>query len=734
MLTLSVVVFLAGTPPAAAVVTVDTEAELRAAFADPDESRITLGADIDLTDCTLGEATRDSTVDLTIAGAGFTIRQTCPGGDGAPIDRVLASSGTGALFLDGVTITGGRAEDQTGFAGGGVFANGALTVVGSTFEDNSTAGYVGGAVAAPTVTAIDSVFTGNRASIGGAIAGDEVTIRDSTFEGNVGATQGGAVNAQSSATIEGSHFAANTSVRGGALNSAGTVHVSDSTFEGNESTGAQAGRGGALLLQADQVTIERSRFVDNHAAVGGGAVFQAGNGPVSIKESWFDGNTAAGAGTGTVEVLTGPLWVERSTVTGSDGFGLVGGPGPVEVVNATVAGNAGGGVTGDVVALLHATVVANGGAGNVAGGVLVATASILALSDPNCSDLARTDSRGFNWSDDDSCGLDGPTDVQGGDDPGLLPLAANGGTVPTRLPVGTSPLVDAVDVCFDSVPVDQRGVDRPQRDACDIGAVELGDTAPVAADDGYAATEDTALVVPAGDGVLGNDTDAELDALVASLASEPSNGTVALDPDGGFTYEPDPDFAGTDAFTYVASGELASAPATVTVEVAAVNDAPVAGDLAVEMPPGTPVTAALPVTDADHDVDTELDVTLDEPPAHGTVTFGSPVFTYTPEAGFAGVDTFTYRVTDPGQATATGVVTVTVGPLPTTTAPSTMTSLQPVVAPTTTVPPRALPRTGGPAGLVPVGVLLIAAGTATAAPVRRTGGSGRSGPGRGRRR
>ena len=71
--------------------------------------------------------------------------------------------------------------------------------------------------------------------------------------------------------------------------------------------------------------------------------------------------------------------------------------------------------------------------------------------------------------------------------------------------------------------------------------------APVATDDSYPAVEDTTLTVAA-DGVLVNDTDIDLDAMVAVLDTGPSDGGLALDADGGFTYTPDADFSGTEVY------------------------------------------------------------------------------------------------------------------------------------------------------------------------------------------
>ena len=94
-------------------------------------------------------------------------------------------------------------------------------------------------------------------------------------------------------------------------------------------------------------------------------------------------------------------------------------------------------------------------------------------------------------------------------------------------------------------------------------------TAPTAADDTYAATAGIALTVPVR-GVLGNDADPENTALTAVMDTQPSHGALTLNADGSFTFTPAAGFSGTDSFTYRASdGQLTSAPATVTLNVAA---------------------------------------------------------------------------------------------------------------------------------------------------------------------
>ncbi|MCH8921558.1 MAG: tandem-95 repeat protein [Planctomycetes bacterium] len=115
--------------------------------------------------------------------------------------------------------------------------------------------------------------------------------------------------------------------------------------------------------------------------------------------------------------------------------------------------------------------------------------------------------------------------------------------------------------------------------------VEPVNDAPVADDDGgYELGEDGELIVDAAVGVLVGDTDVEDDPLTAELVDDAEHGTVALAPDGSFSYTPDADFFGEDRFTYVANdGELDSELATVTITVNPIDDLPVAVDDAYEL-------------------------------------------------------------------------------------------------------------------------------------------------------
>ncbi len=98
---------------------------------------------------------------------------------------------------------------------------------------------------------------------------------------------------------------------------------------------------------------------------------------------------------------------------------------------------------------------------------------------------------------------------------------------------------------------------------------------PVANADSGSVNEDGSVVFD----VLANDTDAESDTLQIDSFTQPANGTVTTGADGTLVYTPDPDYNGSDSFTYtISDGQGGTDTSTVSVVVNAVNDAPVAAD------------------------------------------------------------------------------------------------------------------------------------------------------------
>ncbi len=187
---------------------------------------------------------------------------------------------------------------------------------------------------------------------------------------------------------------------------------------------------------------------------------------------------------------------------------------------------------------------------------------------------------------------------------------------------------------------------------------------PVASNDSYAATEDHDLVVTTDNGVLANDMDPDGSLLTAILLDDSANGTVTLNSDGSFNYLPNQDFNGIDSFTYTANDGLDGSPSvTVSITVAAVNDAPVAVNDSYIARWGILLEIAAPgVLANDKDVEEDpLNVTLLDPVSHGILTVNPDgSFSYTSVVNYQGIDTFTYKVSDGDLESNIATVTINV--------------------------------------------------------------------------
>lgn len=156
---------------------------------------------------------------------------------------------------------------------------------------------------------------------------------------------------------------------------------------------------------------------------------------------------------------------------------------------------------------------------------------------------------------------------------------------------------------------------------------------------------------------LDNDVDADgfIDAFSANIITLPENGELnwSLGQAGWheFRYEPFPDYAGVDSFTYQVADDAGamSGPATVTITVQEVNDAPVAVADSVSTNEDTAVSFSPAANDSDVDgavVASTLE--LLSPASNGSISLGVKpgVVHYSPNADWFGADSFTYRVQD----------------------------------------------------------------------------------------
>ena len=193
--------------------------------------------------------------------------------------------------------------------------------------------------------------------------------------------------------------------------------------------------------------------------------------------------------------------------------------------------------------------------------------------------------------------------------------------------------------------------------------------APVATDDGpYTVAEGGTLTVNV-PGVLGNDTDAENDALSAVLVSGPANASsFTLNADGSFTYVHDGSETTSDSFTYKANdGTDDSNVATVTITITPVNDAPVANDDAYSVDEGGTLNVAAPGvlgndTDAEND---SLTATLVSGPSNASsfTLNADGSFSYVHNGGETISDSFTYKANDGSDDSNVVTVTITINPV-----------------------------------------------------------------------
>ncbi|HIF9245099.1 TPA: Ig-like domain-containing protein, partial [Photobacterium damselae] len=208
------------------------------------------------------------------------------------------------------------------------------------------------------------------------------------------------------------------------------------------------------------------------------------------------------------------------------------------------------------------------------------------------------------------------------------------------------------------------------------------DSFTVVVDDGNGGTDTitvTVNVTPVNDAPVGEDvsvetqeetavtgqltaTDVDGDNLTFKPGSDPTNGSVTVNPDGSWEYVPNPDFNGEDSFTVVVDdGNGGTDTITVTVNVTPVNDAPVGEDVTAETQEETAVTGQLTATDVDGD---NLNFKPGSDPSNGSVTVNPDgSWEYVPNPDFNGEDSFTVVVDDGNGGTDTITVTVNVTPV-----------------------------------------------------------------------
>ncbi len=240
------------------------------------------------------------------------------------------------------------------------------------------------------------------------------------------------------------------------------VSISGVRITGGDVSDEQQAGGGIYVASQGQLTVVETT-IDGNAAASGGGIYSAGS--LIVERSTITGNDAIGPEPGDgggVFVSGGAATIENSTISANDssneGAGLYNQNGIVDLRNVTFAandGDEGGAIYHDVPGVTDARATLRNvliaiGEGGACGGDAVHAIGTLA-EDGTCAGA----------------------DVVGG--AGIGGLLANNGPTDTHALLPGSPAIDAGANCFDG---DQRGVERPQGAACDVGAFELeADTA-----------------------------------------------------------------------------------------------------------------------------------------------------------------------------------------------------------------------------------------------------------------
>ena len=200
----------------------------------------------------------------------------------------------------------------------------------------------------------------------------------------------------------------------------------------------------------------------------------------------------------------------------------------------------------------------------------------------------------------------------------------------------------ASDDIIDSVPVTVSLTVMPVNDA------------PTARADSTTTQEDTPVSIE----LTGDDPDTLL--LTYEVATRPSHG-VLTGTEPNLTYIPNPNFNGSDSFTFtVNDGENGSDPAVFSIQVKPVNDHPQAKEAVATTKEDTPVAIVLKGSDLEGDT---LTYRVLAGPSSGSISGTEPNIVYTPNVNFNGSDSFTFIANDGQADSAAATVSIKVEPV-----------------------------------------------------------------------
>lgn len=250
-----------------------------------------------------------SDADLRVENSVFTGNYAFNDG-GALVCYAGYSGGSYRGYADVTIVDSWFTGNASYESGGAIYSRcyGDVVITGSHFTSNESLDDDGGGVYVDNygdLTIGSSTFTTNRADgDGGALETEgfgKLTVTNSTFTDNVAGFGGGG--------IDGENYS--------------DILISNSTFTGNDA-GRGAG-GGIYTFAAGVTTISNSTFSNNRAGSWGGGLYSTyTSGGVAIVQSTFTGNHADEEA-GAISMYGADLTIVQSTISGNTSGGGIGG-------------------------------------------------------------------------------------------------------------------------------------------------------------------------------------------------------------------------------------------------------------------------------------------------------------------------------------------------------------------------------------------------------------------------
>jgi uncharacterized repeat protein (TIGR01451 family) len=231
-----------------------------------------------------GGLSTSSTLDLT--GTQFLSNTANGAGGGAFVDGAATLNnglfqnntstterGGGLYTLSTLALTGTQFLSNTAYLyGGGATAEGAATLTGGLFKNNSTS-YGGGLYAGSTLDLTGTQFISNTAQFdgGGAVANNAATLNNGLFQNNRATTaSGGGLYVASTLALTGTQFIRNTASNvGGGARVGGAATLNGGLFQNNASTSSSGGG----LYAASALVLTDTQFLSNTANLQGGGIY-----------------------------------------------------------------------------------------------------------------------------------------------------------------------------------------------------------------------------------------------------------------------------------------------------------------------------------------------------------------------------------------------------------------------------------------------------------------------------